>query len=217
MRTRYRIFFGFVLLPVCVLADSRADFSGEWIVRGGVSPADKSAGKDSHMPASGHHHAGDHGGMGGGHSMGGMSGHGMQGGRSWHRGAGRGGMHVHANPDEDPRLKADALIIRQSDVVFDIDADGARTPYRFDNRYHAGVPYAGKVTLTWAAPEMLIRTKSDSGTNIEERYTLSADGKTLTLRIHEQGSDAQDTHDITRVFVRDGDEARSESGPTLPP
>ena len=139
--------------------------------------------------------------------MGGARGGGMGGGGRHHsdsssadssRGAGSAVAGV-------PRGSAQALTIRQSDVVFDIAADGAnRMVYRFDNRNNYGAAYGGTVTLTWATPEMVIETHPDAGGSIEEHYKLSDDGKKLSLRIHEQHSGADTARDITRAFVRSG-------------
>ena len=146
-----------------------------------------------------------------------MGGGGMGGGGGG-MGGGHGGGHRHsgadapatsasagaATVDGDPRLSAHALTIRQSEVVFDIAADGKRTAYRFDNRNNYGAAYGGTVNLTWAAPEMVVELHPDAGGSIEEHYSLSADGKRLTLRVHEQHAGSDAAHDVTREFVRDG-------------
>ena len=147
-------------------------------------------------------------------------------------GSGHGGMggagHHHANGSApgtagsggavagvgDPRLSAHALTIRQSEVVFDIAADGKRTAYRFDNRNNYGATYGGTVNLSWAAPEMVIETHADAGGSVEEHYTLSADGKKLTLRVHEQRAGSETAHDVIREFVRSG--AADSTAQTLP-
>ena len=160
---------------------------------------------------------GSGGGMGGG-------GGGMGGG---HGGMGGGGRHHSANSASDatagggtaggvadPRASAHALTIRQSEVVFDIAADGKRTAYRFDNRNNYGAAYGGTVNLSWAAPEMIIETHPDAGGVFEEHYSLSDDGRKLTLRVHEQRAGSDSARDVTREFVR-GDAAGS-TGRTLP-
>ena len=145
---------------------------------------------------------GGHGGMGGGghhHSNGSAPG-----------AAGGGAIAAVA----DPRLSAHALTIRQSEVVFDVAADGKRTAYRFDNRNNYGAAYGGTVNLSWAAPEMVIETHPDAGGSIEEHYSLSDDGKKLTLRVHEQRAGAETAHDVIREFVRGG--AAGSTAQTLP-
>jgi len=111
-------------------------------------------------------------------------------------------------------MSAHALTIRQSEVVFDVAADGKRTAYRFDNRNNYGAAYGGTVNLSWAAPEMVIETHPDGGGSIEEHYSLSADGKKLTLRVHEQRAGSDTAHDVTREFVRNG--ADGSTAQTLP-
>jgi len=143
-----------------------------------------------------------------------------------HAGMGGGGHH-HSNASApgaaasgaaaavaDPRVSAHALTIRQSEVVFDIAADGKRTAYRFDNRNNYGAAYGGTVNLSWAAPEMVIETHPDAGGSIEEHYSLSDDGKKLTLRVHEQRAGSDTAHDVTREFVRNG--AAGSTAQTLP-
>jgi hypothetical protein len=114
----------------------------------------------------------------------------------------------------DARASAHALTIRQSEVVFDVAADGKRTAYRFDNRNKYGAAYGGTVNLSWAAPEMVIETHPDGGGSIEEHYSLSEDGKKLTLRVHEQRAGSDRAHDVTREFVRNG--APDSTAQTLP-
>ena len=114
----------------------------------------------------------------------------------------------------DPRVSAHALTIRQSEVVFDVAADGKRTAYRFDNRNNYGAAYGGTVNLSWAAPEMVIETHPDGGGSIEEHYSLSADGKKLTLRVHEQRAGSDTAHDVVREFVRS--DAAGSTAQTLP-
>jgi hypothetical protein len=108
---------------------------------------------------------------------------------------------------------AHALTIRQSEVVFDIVADGKRTAYRFDNRNNYGAAYGGTVNLSWAVPEMVIETHPDAGGSIEEHYSLSDDGKKLTLRVHEQRAGSDTAHDVIREFVRGG---AASTAQTLP-
>lgn len=205
------------LLPSAGLAETPQDFSGEWIVAHTGSPA-----IDAKEPATpGSHHGG-----GMGHGIGGGMGGGMGGGRGGGAMGSGGRRHAGSPADAsaresppaapaDPRLNAQALTIRQSDVVFDVAADGGkRTVYRFDNRNNYGPAYGGTVALTWAAPEMVIETHPDSGGSIEEHYTLSADGKKLTLRIHQQRAGADSAGDVTRVFVRAGTQGATSS--TLP-
>jgi hypothetical protein len=189
-----------------LFADTPQDFSGEWIVANkeqqarsadgkGVNPGSRHGGN-----MSGAGHAGGMGGMGGGHG-------GMGGGRHRPTGAAADSSAngVAAGGPGDPRVRAQALTIRQSEVVFDIAADGGnRTVYRFDNRNNYGPIYGGTVNLTWAAPEMVIETHPDGGGSIEEHYILSADGRKLTLRVHEQAAGTETSRDLTRVFVRSG-------------
>jgi hypothetical protein len=158
------------------------------------------------------------GGMGAGGGMGG--GHGGGGGGRHHSGGSSGdssGATASSTAVQGvPRIAAQALTIRQSDVVFDIAAAGGkRMVYRFDNRNNYGAEYGGTVTLTWSAPEMVIETHPDAGGSVEEHYTLSDDGKKLSLRVHEQRAAADTTRDITRVFVRNGTQGASTST-TLP-
>ena len=149
------------------------------------------------------------GGMGGGHGMGG-GGHHHSGGSAPDASASAGAGGVAG----DPRLSAHALTIRQSEVVFDIAADGKRTAYRFDNRNNYGTAYGGTVNLGWAAPEMVIEMHPDAGGSIEEHYSLSEDGKKLTLRVHQQRAGSDAAHDVTREFVRGG--AVGSTAQTLP-
>jgi len=180
-------------------ADPPIDFSGEWT--GDDKAADTEHAAPDAAPTNGHG-AGRHGGRGG---MGGMHGgrHGQ--GASGAAGDSTRGESASANP----RLHAHTLLIRQSEVVFDIAADGQRTPYRFDNRNNYGPAYGGTVTLTWSAPEMVIETHPDSGGTIVEHFTLSADGKQLTLRTSTQRP-GEAAREATRVFAR-GDAASSPS------
>src|SRR5450432_334977 len=135
------------------------------------------------------------GGMGGGMGGGGHHGHHAQ-------DPAAGGASTNAAASVDPRLHANALIIRQSEVVFDIAANGQRAAYRFDNRNNYGAPYGGTVMLTWAQPEMVIETHPDGGGSIEEYYSLTPDGKRLTLRIREQKAGEDTVREFTRAFVR---------------
>jgi len=231
-----RVVLSFCLLAalsVAAAADSPMDFSGEWV----AASADQAGTGNS--ADTNQRHGGDRSGGGGGHGMGnagGMGGGGMGGGGGGmgggHGGMGGGGRH-HSNGSAtgatagagaaaavgDPRASAQALTIRQSEVAFDIATDGKRTVYRFDNRNNYGAAYGGTVNLSWAAPEMVIETHPDAGGTIEEHYSLSDDGKKLTLRVHEQraGSDGGGSgpaHDVTREFVRGG--AGGSTAQTLP-
>lgn len=205
-------------LPLAAFGAAPQDFSGEWVVVGKNQNAQDGA---SSAPATGSHHGGHGGGMGGG--MGG-SGHGMGGG-----GHGGGGRHhgdssadsgaragAQGSVGNDPRVAAQALTIRQSEVVFDVAADGGkRMVYRFDNRNNYGPDYGGTVTLTWSAPDMIIETHPDAGGSVEERYTLSEDGKQLTQHVHEQRAGTDTSRDFTRMFVRSGTQA-AQGSQTLP-
>jgi hypothetical protein len=210
------------VLPVAAAADTPMDFSGDWVL------ANADSATNGNSQESSQHHGGDHSG-GGGHGMGG--GGGGMGGGGGGMGGGHGGMggggHHHSNASApgtaagggaaavaDPRVSAHALTIRQSEVVFDIAADGKRTAYRFDNRNNYGAAYGGTVNLSWAAPEMVIETHPDAGDAIEEHYSLSDDGKKLTLRVHEQRAGSDTAHDVTREFVRGG--VAGSTAQTLP-
>jgi hypothetical protein len=225
MSPRVWIFCCASLLPLPVLADTPADFSGEWVLSSGQQAGgDKAAPSDSQSanahPGGGGHgghggHGGGMGGMGGGGTGGGgMGGGGHHGGHSQAAAGGNAGTNAAASAD--PRLHANALIIRQSEVVFDIAANGQRAAYRFDNRNNYGAPYGGTVTLTWATPEMVIETHPDGGGSFEEHYSLSPDGKRLTLRIREQKVGEDTAREFTRAFVRKGDDALV-TPTTLPP
>jgi hypothetical protein len=211
MRARAWIFLGAALLPLPVLADTPVDFSGEWVLSSPETGADKAAPADTRPsnPHSGGGGHGGHGGMGGG-GMGGGGHHGRQ-------SQATAGNNVGASvASADPRLHATALIIRQSEVVFDIAADGQRVAYRFDNRNNYGAPYGGTVMLTWSTPEIVIETHPDGGGSIEEHYSLTPDGKRLTLRIREQKAAEDNAREFTRTFVRNADDASTGPG-TLPP
>jgi hypothetical protein len=153
---------------------------------------------------------------GGGHGMGG--GHGGMGGGGRHHGDGfadsaPAGATV---ATIDPRGSASALTIRQSEVVFDVAADGGkRMVYRFDNRNNYGPDYGGTVTLAWSAPDLVIETHPDGGGSVEERYTLSQDGRRLTQHVHEQRAGAESSRDFTREFVRSGS-AEASGSQSLP-
>jgi hypothetical protein len=220
-----RVVLSFCLLaalPLAAAADTPVDFSGEWVVSGADQAANGNAADASQQHGGGRSGGGGHGGGGGGMGGGGGGG-GMGGGH-----AGMGGGHHHSNGSVpgaaangaagaavgDPRVGAHALTIRQSEVVFDVAADGKRTAYRFDNRNNYGAAYGGTVNLSWAAPEMVIETHPDAGGSIEEHYSLSADGKKLTLRVHEQRAGSDTAHDVTREFVRNG--AEGSTAQTLP-
>jgi hypothetical protein len=222
---RMRVFFAFCLMgpvPVAATPDAPVDFSGEW-VSASADPATNGNSAD----ASQHRNPDQSGAGGGGHGIG--AGRGMGGGMG--AGAGMGGGHgggyrrsngsasdrssgASAAAITDPRVGAHALTIRQSEVVFDVAADGRRTVYRFDNRNNYGAAYGGTVNLSWAAPEMVIETHPDAGGSVEEHYSLSADGKKLTLRVHEQRAGSDSAHDVTRAFVRSG--AEGSAAQTLP-
>ena len=76
---------------------------------------------------------------------------------------------------------------------------------------------AVRSSLTWSAPEMVIETHPDSGGSIEEHYTLTPDGKKLTLRLRMQDAAADNAREVTRVFVRKGEEDQAtERSVTLP-
>ena len=206
MRARAWIFCGAALLSLPVLADTPVDFSGEWVLSSGATATDKAAPADTrpsntHSGGGGH---GGHGGMGGGH-------HGRH---SQAEAGNTAGASVPASSD--PRLHAHALIIRQSEVVFDIAADGQRVAYRFDNRNNYGAAYGGTVMLTWSAPEMVIETHPEGGGSIEEHYSLAPDGKRLTLRIREQKAGEDTAREFTRAFVRNADDASTGSATPLP-
>jgi len=204
-------------VPLAAFAETAQDFSGEWVVAGKDQAAQAGSGAS---PSSAPHHGGH--GAGGGMGGGGMGGHGggMGGGR--HRSAGAssdspGNSGAGAVPQGDPRIGAQALTIRQSDVVLDVAADGGRRMvYRFDNRNNYGAAYGGTVTLTWSMPDMVIETHPDAGGSIEERYTLSDDGRKLTMHVHEQLAGADTARDFTRVFVRNGSQEGATSTTTIP-
>ena len=196
------------------LADTPPDFSGAWVAKSGGDAAagDKSASAD---PA----YSGGHG-MGGGHA--GHGGMGAGGGRHGHgaQDSARARDGAATDAPSDPRLHARTLIIRQSEVVFDIAADGARTAYRFDNRNNYGAQYGGTVMLTWSEPEMVIESHPDGGGSVEERYTLAPDGKQLQLSVRKLLPGEEAAREFKRVFVRDdGSAAAAAAGnqPTLPP
>ena len=178
-------------LSGAAFADSPLDFSGEWVLNGDAGASgDKPAASDAHPGARG---------------MGGHGGHGMGGGghgRHAQDGASAASTTA-ADAPLDPRLHAHTLIIRQSEVVFDIAADGQRSAYRFDNRNNYGAAYGGTVMLTWSAPEMVIETHPDAGGSVEEHYTLSSDANQLTLVARTQRTDGT-VREVRRVFVRNG-------------
>jgi hypothetical protein len=220
MNARQWVYWIFVLaLPLAGRAETPQDFSGDWSV---ATKDQQSQASNGQTPPGSHHggHGMGSGGMGGGGGMGGMGGgHGGMGAGRHHSGGASpdaSGSTAQAAPQGDPRIGAQALTIRQSDVVFDIAADGGkRTVYRFDNRNNYGAAYGGTVMLTWAVPEIVIETHPDAGGSIEEHYTLSDDGKKLSLRVHEQRAGADTARDVTRVFVRSGTQEASTS--TTPP
>jgi hypothetical protein len=211
------------------LADLPQDFSGDWVVAAkdqkapaGTNPSGGTGSQHgSHGGAMGGGSGGGSGGGmgGGGHSMGGGGHGGMGGGRHHGDSSAGGGTHggsASAGAAGDPRGAAQALTIRQSDVVFDVAADGGkRMVYRFDNRNNYGPDYGGTVSLTWSAPDLIIETHPDGGGSVEERYTLSEDGKRLTQHIHEQRAGSDSPRDFTREFVRSGS-AEAAGSQTLP-
>ncbi len=150
------------------------DFSGDWVTgdqADAAAPAAKSSSDNG-----GHSHSGHGGGMGGG-------GHGTGGGRGGHGNNSSSNSDssagANANTSVMPREHAHALIIRPSDDVFDIEANGRRMAYRYDGKRNYGPQYGGTVSLTWAAPELVIETHHDAGGSFEEHYQLSPDGKKL--------------------------------------
>ena len=207
-----------VLLPLTARAEAAQDFSGEWIV---ANKAQSAPSGTSSAADPGSHRGGHAGGTGGSGGMGGggrgMSGSGRGMGSGHHRSEASGetssrGAGATASAG-DPRGAAQALTIRQSEVVFDVAADGGkRMVYRFDNRNNYGPAYGGTVTLTWSAPDLVIETHPDAGGSVEERYTLSEDGKRLTQHVHEQRAGSESARDFTREFVR----SQAESSQTLP-
>lgn len=205
-----------VSLPLPLLADTPVDFSGEWVA------THDSASTNAKTDASDAPHSGGRGSGGHGHGMGGggMGGGGMGGGHHARQGTdavSRGSSGNTGAALADPRLHARTLIIRQSDVVFDIAADGQRVAYRFDNRNNYGAQYGGTVNLTWSAPEMVIEVHPDGGGSLEEHYRLSADGKKLTLLLRTQDVGGEGAREVTREFVHSGsDAAPAGNSPTLP-
>lgn len=210
MNARRIVLVLLVSLPLPALAETAQDFSGEWVLADRQPAASAATGAAADNPRSGGHGHGRGGGMGG------MGGHGgaMGGGGRHHRNGVPANSAAGDAPDGVPRLHAQALTIRQSEVVFDVaTADGQRSVYRFDNRNNYGPAYGGTVTLTWAAPEMIIETHPDAGGSIEEHYRLSDDGKQLTLEIHAQRAGADAARDVTRVFVRGGQDRAPSTMP----
>jgi hypothetical protein len=195
--------FALLLAAGTSQAQTPADFSGDWIARDAAP--DNTAAKTG--DSSGAHSRGSGarmGGHGGGRSHGGQN-----------AGA-NSGSGVRADADSAPRASAQAMIIRQSDDVFDIEVDGQRMAYRFDGRNNYGPQYGGTVTLTWATPEMVIETHPDAGGSVEEHYALSADGKSMTLLVRTQQSDST-VRETRRVFVHPGDAGlKTASGIALP-
>ena len=191
-----------------VFADSPADFSGQWVADD--SKPDNAVTPGNPNPSQGRS------GMGGGSHGGGMGGHsGMGGGHHGHGApsAAGGATTTVAMPANDPRLHAHTLIIRQSDTVFDVAADGQRSAYRFDNRDNYGQQYGGTVTLKWLAPEMSIETHADNGGTVIEHYTLSDDGRKMALEIRSEQADGT-AREVRREFHRDDGSAASAQ--TLP-
>lgn len=203
--------FSLVFAASPVFADSPVDFSGEWVADNPTTDnADTPAKPDSSQGRSGMPGGSHGGGMGGGgHGMGGGGHHGGHG-RPNANGASSAAI---AMPGNDQRLRAHTLIIRQSDTVFDIAADGQRTAYRFDNRNNYGQQYGGTVTLKWLSPEMSIETHPDNGGTVIEHYTLSDDSKKMALEIRSEQADGT-AREVRREFHRDDGSAASAQ--TLP-
>lgn len=109
------------LLPLPAMADVPADFSGEWVLSNSQA-GDKAASTEA-KPADAHSGSAGHGGRGGmgGRAGGGMGGGGHHGRHSQSAAGGNAGTNPTATGN--PRLHASALIIRQSEVVFDIAAN----------------------------------------------------------------------------------------------
>jgi hypothetical protein len=190
-----------------VFADAPADFSGQWIADEHTADNGDTPVK-SDAPPGGHSGGGHGGGMGGGgHGMGG----GHHGGRNMQNA--NGGTSTIAMPGNDPRVHAHTLIIRQSDSVFDVAADGQRTAYRFGNRNNYGAQYGGTVTLKWLSPEMSVETHPDTGGTVIEHYTMSDDGKHMALEIRTEQADGS-AREVRREFHRDDGSATSAT--TLP-
>jgi hypothetical protein len=205
MRQRLMI-LAVALLATRIHAEVPVDFSGAWVVSNDrATDADNTASDSSRSTAG--HGMGSHGGRGG---MGGGGRHGHQ-----PQSAASSGDAGGSGAPADPRLHARTLIIRQSDVVFDVAADGTRMAYRFDNRNNYGAPYGGTVNLTWAEPEMVIETHPDGGGVIEEHYVLSRDGKRMSLDIRTQRAGEDTAHEIRRVFVRD--DGAATAAPAIAP
>jgi hypothetical protein len=196
-----------VLAARAALADAPPDFSGQWIADAPKSDNGETPAKsDALHTGAGGQHGGGMGGGGRGMGGGGHHGHGAQ-------SAANGSSASVAMPGNDPRVHANTLIIRQSDTVFDVAADGQRTAYRFDNRDNYGAQYGGTVTLKWLAPEMSIETHPDNGGTIIEHYTLSDDGKKMALEIRSEQADGS-AREIRREFHRD--DGTAASAQTLP-
>jgi hypothetical protein len=195
-----------------LFADTPTDFSGEWLAAG---PSDDAASKAPAADTT--THAGERGAGGHGRGMGGAGGAGgHHGGRHGTDAGATSSSTAAATTVANPRLHAHTLIIRQSEVVFDIAADGQRVAYRFDNRNNYGAQYGGTVNLTWSTPEMVIELHPDSGGSMEEHYSLSSDGRKLTLRLRAQHNGA-DTREVIREFVRSGSNvAPAGNAPILP-
>jgi hypothetical protein len=219
-----------VLLAAPAAAESPPDFSGEWVATDSRSADSGTATQDSnpdshpgrHGRGMGRSGGGMGGGMGGGGmhggGMGGMCGGGMHGGRGHRNPASGDAPATNAKANANPRRDAHTLVIRQSEVVFDIDADGQRMVYRFDNRRSNGTPAGSTVKLDWTSPDMVIDTKPQGGGDISEKYSLSPDGKRLTLKMRVQAAGEDTAQEIDRVFVRADadDEPPTKGGPTLP-
>lgn len=102
-----------------------------------------------------------------------------------------------------PRDHAEAFIVRPSEDVFDIEANGRRMAYRFDGKHNYGPQYGGTVALHWSAPELVIETHPDgSAASFEEHYALSRDGKQLTWTLRSKSGPDAPAQEQNRVFVR---------------
>jgi len=198
-------------LPLPLLADAPQDFSGEW-----VATTNNSSDTPANASTPGTSHGGARGAGGHGHGMGG---HAAGGGRHSRQGsdAGTGDSDKASAAPADSRLHARILIIRQSEVVFDVAADGQRVAYRFDNRGNYGSQYGGTVDLTWSTPDMVVETHPDGGGSVEEHYRLSADGRKLTLQLRLQRAGEDTAREITREFVRSDSTAASAANSPTPP
>ena len=202
MRSLLFVLVALVVAPFAGHAEAPADFSGDWVAQEGGAAADATQPVGDDSKTHGHGGHGRAGGMGGGKG-------------DHHRAdaaAPRGANAV----TSDSRVTAHALIIRQDENVFDIEADGRRIAYRFDGRNNYGPQYGGTVSIAWSVPEMVIETHPDGGGEIEERYALSQDGRKLTLIARTQHGAGDPAAEVRRVFVRHGDTPAARSAFTLP-